>query len=91
MPGTARLCLSRFPSAAAGSGGAISLFASDNTDVIIDINGYFIPAGSGTLQFYPVTPCRVADTRNPPYSYLKGGSTTSFSISVACGIPSTIR
>jgi hypothetical protein len=44
--------------------GAISVFATDTTDVILDINGYF---GSGTrpaaLAFYPATPCRVADTR----------------------------
>ena len=27
----------------AGTGGAISVFASDQTDVIVDINGYFAP------------------------------------------------
>ena len=47
----------------AGTGGAISLYANDNTDVIIDIDGYFAPPGTGGLQFYPVVPCRIADTR----------------------------
>ena len=48
----------------AGTDGAISVFASDNTEAIIDINGYFVPSTDATaLAFYPVTPCRVADTR----------------------------
>jgi len=38
--------------------------ASDDTDVIIDANGYFAPPGSpGALHFYSLTPCRVVDTR----------------------------
>jgi hypothetical protein len=48
----------------AGASGAISVFASDNTDLIIDINGYFAPPNSAQpLAFYPITPCRIADTR----------------------------
>ena len=50
----------------AGSNGAVSVFATDTTDLILDINGYFV-AGNfpGALAFYPLTPCRVVDTRNP--------------------------
>jgi hypothetical protein len=49
----------------AGVNGAVTLFASDPTHAIIDINGYFVPAsGAQNLAFYPVTPCRIADTRN---------------------------
>ena len=47
----------------AGSGGAISVYASNTTNVVLDINGYFVPATSSTLAFFPLTPCRVADTR----------------------------
>jgi len=48
----------------AGANGAISVFASDNTDLIIDINGYFAPPSSAQpLAFYPIAPCRIADTR----------------------------
>ena len=47
----------------AGTNGAVSLYANNPTDVLFDINGYFAPPGAGGLQFYPVTPCRVADTR----------------------------
>jgi hypothetical protein len=48
----------------AGTNGAITVFATDNTHVIIDITGYFAP-GTDTsgLAFYPLTPCRIADTR----------------------------
>jgi len=49
----------------AGSGGDIDVFASNNTDIVIDVNGYFAPSGgSNALQLYPVAPCRVLDTRN---------------------------
>lgn len=46
----------------AGGNRAISVYASNTSDVIIDINGYFGTAFN-TYQFYPLTPCRVADTR----------------------------
>src|SRR5262249_25245453 len=46
----------------AGSGGAISVYATDTTDVILDINGYFAVPNPSTLTFFPLTPCRVADT-----------------------------
>ncbi len=46
-----------------GFNGAIDVYASDTTDVILDINGYFAPVGGSTLAFYPLTPCRVFDTR----------------------------
>jgi uncharacterized repeat protein (TIGR03803 family) len=50
----------------AGSpGGGVSVYVTQTTNVIIDINGYFKPADGTTLEFYPVAPCRVADTRNP--------------------------
>ena len=47
----------------AGASSAVSVFATDTTDVILDIDGYFAPQGSGTYQFYTLTPCRVLDTR----------------------------
>ncbi|MBZ5524461.1 MAG: hypothetical protein LAP21_19660 [Acidobacteriia bacterium] len=48
----------------AGTGGAICNFATNNTDLVIDINGYFVPATDPTaLAFFPVTPCRLVDTR----------------------------
>ena len=54
----------------AGTGGAISVFASNDTDLVIDVNGYFANPGTGGLDLFTVTPCRVRDTRNegPPFS-----------------------
>ena len=47
----------------AGNGGSITALASDNTDLAIDINGYFAAPGTGGLSLYPAAPCRVIDTR----------------------------
>jgi len=75
----------------AGTSGAISVFASDTTQAIVDINGYFAPAStSGSLSFYAVTPCRIVDTRGAAGQFggpfLNGGSTRSFAIgSSPCG------
>ena len=46
----------------AGTGGAVSFYAAGETDLVLDINGYFAP--SGGLEFYHLAPCRIADTRN---------------------------
>ncbi len=83
----------------AGSGGAISVFVSDNTDVIIDIDGYFGTPDPAALAFYPTDPCRIADTRTtsgfvgpfgPPS--MAGGSTRAFPVvSSSCAIPSSAR
>jgi hypothetical protein len=77
----------------AGNAGAISAFATNDTDVIVDINGYFAPPAASTLQFYPLSPCRVLDTRNPTGTFgapaVPGGGSRSFPISSSpCGAPS---
>ncbi len=77
----------------AGTSGAISVFVTDPTDAVLDINGYFgLPGGAGELSFYPVTPCRVADTRNPAGPFggpvMGAGTARSFAIPAsACNIP----
>jgi hypothetical protein len=48
----------------AGVNGTVSVYASNTTDLVLDIDGYFAPANSSSLQFYPLSPCRVVDTRN---------------------------
>ena len=48
----------------AGLNDSISVYVTDTSDVILDIDGYFAPPPQGTLQFYPVAPCRVVDTRD---------------------------
>ena len=47
----------------AGTSGSITVVAANPTDLVIDINGYFAPAAASGLDFYPLTPCRMADTR----------------------------
>jgi uncharacterized repeat protein (TIGR03803 family) len=49
----------------AGTNGAVSVYVNNTSNVLIDIDGYFAPVSSSTLQFFPLTPCRVVDTRNP--------------------------
>ncbi len=81
----------------AGTGGGISVYATDFTDVVLDINGYFEPStDTAALAFYPLTPCRVADTRNAIGSFggpsLVGSQTRAFPIlSSACNIPSSAQ
>lgn len=49
----------------AGADGAVSVYSPNATDLVLDVNGYFAPLRTGGLRFYPLTPCRVTDTRNP--------------------------
>ncbi len=68
--------------------GIINFYASDTTDVIIDINGYFTTPSSETLQFYPLTPCRVVDTRNgQDGGMLQAGVERDYVMGGQCGIP----
>ena len=82
----------------AGTNGAVSVFASNTTDVILDINGYFVPASNTTaLAFYPITPCRLADTRKQPPTVpiggpaLVGGQSRTFAVSGNCNLPPTAQ
>jgi len=68
----------------AGVSGAVSVYVTNTTDVILDIDGYFAPPSQSTLTFYPLPPCRVADTRNTNGDlggpYLKGDRERDFPI-----------
>jgi len=48
----------------AGADGAVSVFATQDTDFVLDINGYFAAPSTGALSLYPAAPCRAQDTRN---------------------------
>ena len=83
---------------AAGTGGAVSVTATNPAELVLDISGYFVDAGadSAALAFYPVTQCRVADTRNStgvlggPMLAANGVRTLPVPIS-SCGIPTSAR
>ena len=73
----------------AGTNGAVSVFSTNTTDVVLDINGYFTTPGAQTLQFYPLPPCRLVDTRNNHNGgTLAAGAERDYSIPNHCGIPS---
>jgi probable HAF family extracellular repeat protein len=76
----------------AGWDGAVNVFVTEPTDVILDIDGYFDSLAGD--PFYPVQPCRVADTRFGPGAFgppsLTAGEIRDFPIpSSSCGLPST--
>ncbi len=81
----------------AGANGAVSIYVTDTTNVILDINGYFAPVSGSTLAFYPLPPCRVADTRSSSYPqglgppFLPGHTERQFPIlnATSCNIPSS--
>ena len=71
----------------AGTGGDISVYSSDPSEVIIDVNGYFAPPQAGGLSFYMTTPCRVLDTRNGDGALLNGTTTQSMFGLSQCLVP----
>jgi hypothetical protein len=91
---------------AGGTGGAISVFATNNTDLVLDINGYFVAnTVSSALGFYPMAPCRLVDTRPGAPSTiitgaLVGGTSTTLPIvsgtytgssPLPCDVPATAQ
>src|SRR5271165_5661866 len=61
-----------------GVGGGVSFYATDTTDVVVDITGYFVsPNVAGGLVFVPLVPCNMVDTTQPK-GPLAGPSLTGF-------------
>ncbi|MBL8211223.1 MAG: hypothetical protein JNK87_10955 [Bryobacterales bacterium] len=84
------------PTGTNGSSGSVSVYVSDTSDVILDVNGYFVPLDTpNSLVFYPVTPCRIADTRTGsnksgafgPPSLAAGVARTIPVTTAGCNIP----
>ncbi|HSK43965.1 MAG TPA: hypothetical protein VLA83_08780, partial [Candidatus Binatia bacterium] len=76
---------------AAINNGDISVFVSNPSDVVIDVNGYFAPPAAGGLSLFALTPCRVLDTRTSP---VRPPTANRFDVSVAlsgCGAPTTAQ
>jgi hypothetical protein len=83
----------------AGLNGAVDVYASNSVNLILDISGYFTDDTSTPgLLYYPINPCRAADTRGPIYSSLpppygnqrmqaRENRTLLLPGSPACGIP----
>jgi hypothetical protein len=43
----------------------VDVYASDTTNVVIDVYGYYATPSSSTLAYFPLTPRQVIGTRNP--------------------------
>jgi hypothetical protein len=41
----------------------VDVYASDDTELVVDITGYFAPPRFGGLSLYTVAPCRAFDSR----------------------------
>ncbi len=61
----------------AGTSGNVSVYVTNNADLLLDVNGYFAPPGVGGTSLYTTTPCRVLDTRNNPYPPYPGTYTVA--------------
>jgi len=80
----------------AGTNESVSVYVTNTTDVILDIDGYFVPANTSTLAFFPLTPCRVADTRGPQGPLggpsMQAGQTRIFPVlASSCQIPDSAQ
>ena len=81
----------------AGTNGAACFFASNDTDLVLDINGYFVPDTDPTaMSFYPMAPCRLVDTRLAAGPLggpsLVGNASRNFPLLTSpCNIPATAR
>jgi DNA-binding beta-propeller fold protein YncE len=79
---------------AAGLNAAVSVYVTDTTDVILDINGYYTPASQQSYQFYPLTPCRLVDTRNANGDlggpYLHGAQERDFPVNQSACLPHNV-
>jgi hypothetical protein len=74
----------------AGTAGAVSVFVTHDTDLVMDVNGYFAPPGVGGLSLFNLPPCRVLDTRNNSGSPLNGPRDVNVTGS-GCGAPVTAQ
>jgi hypothetical protein len=73
----------------AGAGGDISVYPSNDTDLVIDVNGYFALPAAGGLSLYATTACRVLDTRKS-----SGAFSGELGVNVAggsCGVPASAQ
>ena len=79
----------------AGTNGQVAVYPTDNTDLIIDIDGYFAASGApNPLSLYAAAaPCRVLDTR-PPLGNGPFNNTLVPPVDVwgsPCNVPSTAQ
>ncbi len=78
-----------------GANGQVTIYNhTGNTDVVVDLQGYFAPEASGSVagQYSPLTPARITDTRTGSGypnagSTLGAGSTLNIQVTGQGGVP----
>jgi hypothetical protein len=75
-----------------GTGGGVSVFASDEADVVIDVNGYFAFSQlvTGGLSLYTLPPCRILDTRQSTQAF-QGERTVPVTTGNNCSVSDTAK
>jgi hypothetical protein len=79
----------------ASGNGSIDVYAFNDTDFLIDINGYFAPDdGVNGLYFYTAAQCRVSDTTTTDGPAYANESTRTLGVAASercVGVPTTAR
>ena len=71
---------------------SVDVFSTDNTDLILDVFGYYVPQTSASaLAYYPLPPCRVADTRSGNGGIMATAESRPFPIWGVCSVPNTAQ
>lgn len=75
----------------AGSENTTAFYASNDTNLLLDVNGYFAPASSASspLSLFTLTPCRILDTRGG--IGLFNGAIPIGIVGSLCGIPNVAQ
>ncbi|WP_157063491.1 RCC1 domain-containing protein [Luteipulveratus mongoliensis] len=72
-----------------GSGGAVSIYSSQGTHLVVDVLGWVPTAGS---DYVPIAPARLADSHSGvgvPKARLAAGATTMLTVAGHGGVPAT--
>ncbi len=74
-----------------GSGGTVDVFAQMQTDLVADVQGYYVPATSAQAgRFVPVGPTRLLDTREPAsprFGALAANEAINVNVAGLAGLP----
>ncbi|MGZ4768631.1 MAG: hypothetical protein ACXVLX_08080 [Ilumatobacteraceae bacterium] len=74
-----------------GAGGTVSVYSLMQTDLVADVQGYYVPANAAQAgRFTPVNPTRLLDTREPTSSHFGAlGPNEALTVNVAglAGLP----
>jgi hypothetical protein len=77
-----------------GTDGDLTIYnANGSADVVVDLQGYFVPGGGGGGDYVPLTPDRITDTRaGSGYPYagdtLQPATTLDIQVAGEAGVPS---